>query len=202
MKLNLAPRIVLIMACGLLALGCAIATPDPTVTPMPTLTPTPVPTPTPNPTPTPTPVPTPTPTLVPTPTPTPTPTPVPTPTPTPTPTPIPNYTLTGTFTLYDSDGYWDWEVFQTRGCSGTGGYGDIVEGLGVVVRDSQGEIIANGDLGKGKPLTATFCEFSFEVTDIPESDFYEVSVGRRGSVVYRRSELEDDDWHLSLVLGR
>lgn len=202
MKLKMALRVVLVVALGLLALGCAISTPDPTVTP----TPEPAPTSTPEPTPTPTPEPTPTPTPEPTPTPTPEPTPTPTPEPTPTPTPEPTtYTLTGTFTLYDSDERWGSEFAKSLGiedCRGSGGYGDIREGLGVVVRDSQGAIIANGDLGEGKPLSTTLCEFSFEVTNIPESDFYEVSVGRRGSVVYQRSELESQDWHLSLSLGR
>lgn len=147
MKLNLAPRIVLIVACGLLSVGCAIA--EPTATPKPK-----------------------------------------------------TYALTGTFTLFDSDENWDREYYQQFGCQGSGGYGDVAQGLDVIVRDGQGEIIANGDLGKGKPLTATSCEFPLKVTDIPESDFYEVSVGRRGSTVYRRSELENQAWYLELSLGR
>ena len=126
--------------------------------------------------------------------------------PEPTATPEPTtYTLTGTFTLYDSDGSWGSE-FDKRlgieGCWGSGGYGDIDEGLDVVLRNGQGEIIANGNLGRGKPLAETECEFPFELSNIPESDFYEVSVGRRGSTVYSRSELEGRNWHLILSLGR
>ena len=97
-------------------------------------------------------------------------------------------------------------------CMGTGGYSDIMPGLDVVVRDSQGKIVASDALsnpssGESDVDLKSFtiiktCRLTFEVSPIPFSDFYEVSVGRRGSQVYSHADLEGKGWHIDLSLGR
>ena len=82
---------------------------------------------------------------------------------------------------------------------------DIKPGLDVVVRDSQGKIVATDSLGisdKSSTLSMLSCQLVFEVSPIPFSDFYEISVGRRGTQVYSHSDLESQDWHIDLTLGR
>ena len=71
-----------------------------------------------------------------------------------------------------------------------------------MVKDGQGSIIATDELGSGRLVRANACEFRFEVYPVPDADFYEVEVGRRGGVVYSRVDLETDDWIITFQLGR
>ena len=52
-----------------------------------------------------------------------------------------------------------------------------------MVKDGQGSIIATDELGSGRLVRANACEFRFEVYPVPDADFYEVEVGRRGYFV-------------------
>jgi hypothetical protein len=108
-------------------------------------------------------------------------------------------------------------------CSGTGGYSDFEPGVDVTVRDKQGSIVGSGgmksleqlqvqepeffeqfggpkagDLGEDAVIT---CRLGALIQIEGESDFYEIDVGRRGETSVTRSELEENDWIISLSLG-
>ena len=108
------------------------------------------------------------------------------------------HTISGTFTLYDDD-----VPLPNTGnpCYGRGGYDDITVGLDVTVRDAHGTIIAADELWTGNPIGFRQCVFPFQVTHVPDSDFYQVSVGRRGSLIYSRDELDLKEWKIGFQLG-
>ena len=105
--------------------------------------------------------------------------------------------IQGIFVLTDSGGF---TTDHNGDCAGEGGYDDIEAGLQVLVKDRQGTTLAKGELGPGEKNRIT-CSFEFVVDDVPRSDFYEVSVGRRGSVTYKRAELEKNGWLVTFSLG-
>ena len=166
--------VVAVLVIMVVMFGCAVSQPAPTL--MPTLTPTP----------TPTLSPTPTPTIV----------------PTPTPAPV-SYVLTGAITLF-ADAYLSHFPVQGSTCYGKGDYSDVTEGLGIVVRNSQGTIMARGSLEAGEVTDIAFkeCQFTFAVSSIPFSEFYELAVGSRVQQVYSHADLEKLDWHVDLPLER
>jgi hypothetical protein len=88
-------------------------------------------------------------------------------------------------------------------CSGEGGYSDITEGLGVVVKNEEGTTLANGSLGEGRregePIPV--CTFPFTITDVPKAEFYSVSAGRRGELTYSYDEMVEQDWKVALSIG-
>lgn len=110
------------------------------------------------------------------------------------------HTLTGSITLIDSE-----LGGSTENCYGTGGYDDIREAMTVTVRDGAGEILAVGDADAGKaPEGEDYfvqCVFSFQVDEVPSSDFYSVEVGRRGELNYSLEEMEEQDWTVNLSLS-
>jgi hypothetical protein len=108
-------------------------------------------------------------------------------------------TLTGSFTLIDSD------VSRTpAGCSGTGGYSDVKAGMQVVVKNEKSEILAVGELGDDD-YTGEYgqvaCKFPISIKDIPKASFYEIEVGRRGSLKYSFDELRNAKWSVKFSLG-
>ena len=105
-------------------------------------------------------------------------------------------TLTGELVLTDSGGYSD----DYGSCTGSGGYDDIRAGALVVVRDGGGETLATSSLDDGEESGGA-CVFSFEVTDVPDADFYEVEVSHRGGLTWSQQELDDEGWDVALSLG-
>jgi hypothetical protein len=102
----------------------------------------------------------------------------------------------GTFTLIDS-GFSSGKV-----CSGDGGYSDIDFGSNVTVYDGSGKILATGILGIGIGTSYSRCVFPVEISEkVPTKDFYAIEVTRRGKVTYSKSQLEEQDWEVSLTLG-
>jgi hypothetical protein len=116
-------------------------------------------------------------------------------------------------TLADLDG-----VEGTNGdCYGTGGYDDFGPGMDVVIRDGSGDVIGTGrtvnldaarqyfreELGEDLDLEDRAGGLCLVVADVESksSEFYEVSVGRRGSVTYTSDELADNDYETMLSLG-
>jgi hypothetical protein len=101
-------------------------------------------------------------------------------------------TLTGSFTLIDKG------VSRTsEKCYGTGGYSDVEEGLQVVVRNEKNEILAIGQLGSDNytgQYPGVVCEFPFVIKDIPRANFYQIEVGRRGSLKYSIDDLRKAGW--------
>ena len=112
------------------------------------------------------------------------------------------HVISGSFSLLDDDlGTAPSSSPLKHGCWGTGGYDDIRIGLPVVIRDGNGTIIAKDELWNGKTAGWNKCVFPFYVFNVTDADFYEISVGNRGSVVYSRDDLQQNDWHVTLSLG-
>ena len=80
-------------------------------------------------------------------------------------------------------------------CFGTKGFSDINGEMAVIVKDGKGEILAVGKTQKGKDTdTREICAFSFKIENVPLKNFYSIQVGRRGSVVFSKAELEEKKW--------
>ncbi|MCA1823035.1 MAG: hypothetical protein LC640_01960 [Frankia sp.] len=108
--------------------------------------------------------------------------------------------ISGTFTIYTSD-FTSAQLGQScRGANVSYGYADIEDGTNVIVEDGGGEVIGTGELSGGvvDPLG---CKFDWEVTDLPDTSSYSITVSHRGALHYTRSELEDHDWVVSITLG-
>lgn len=127
--------------------------------------------------------------------------PKPTPTPTPkveAPAPAKTITITGVFTLIDFPySYPD----GTCGGAPSGGYKDIQAGMSVVVKDGNRNIIGMGRFGPGKRIDRFSCEFTYQITDLPETKFYIVAVGRRGEMTFSLEELRERGFKISSTLG-
>lgn len=84
------------------------------------------------------------------------------------------------------------------------GFDDIHVGSRIVVSDSEGNIVAVGNLVDAEIMELSgvmSCVYTFEAPSIPQSDFYSVAIGGRDPLVYRADELEIDGWDLVLYLG-
>jgi hypothetical protein len=112
----------------------------------------------------------------------------------------PTYQIKGSLRLVDSkiagsDDY----------CYGTGGYKDIQGGMSVTIRDGKGGILATGNTESGKRPTGEFsnvqCVFSFQLDNVPKSDFYSVEVGRRGQLNFSYEEMKSKNWEVDFSLG-
>jgi hypothetical protein len=109
-----------------------------------------------------------------------------TPAPTPSPQPL---TITGKLQLISS------KLGEEDGkCFGTGGFSDVAGEIPVVIKDGAGKILAisktePGKKPKGDRYERVICNFEFESIGVPDSDFYTIEVGRRGSLSYSRADL-------------
>ena len=71
------------------------------------------------------------------------------------------------------------------------------EGLQVVVRNEKNEILAIGQLGSDNytgQYPGVVFEFPFVIKDIPRANFYQIEVGRRGSLKYSIDDLRKAGW--------
>ena len=108
-------------------------------------------------------------------------------------------TITGSLVLTNEEGY-DEGYGASSGCSGSGGYDDIDFGTEVVVRDGDGQLLATSMLESGED-DLLGCTFPFEVTDVPNADFYSIEVSHRGDLSYSHSEMEANGWVVGFELG-
>ncbi len=104
-------------------------------------------------------------------------------------------TLTGSVSL--KNGRWD----PGQACRGADGYGDLTGGARVTVTDGAGELLALGSMELGTASGYLHCDLPFTVPDVPESEFYKVTIGNRPEMSYTLAELEAVDWNLALSLG-
>lgn len=117
---------------------------------------------------------------------------------TPSPSEQASQSLTGTFTLHDEQG---WTAGGT--CRGDGGYSDILVGMGMTLRDGDGTILGTTRLSIGTASDdGKECAFEFAFEDVPPADFYAIDAGRRGEQTYSAVDLEQQDWTVSLEIGR
>jgi hypothetical protein len=90
-------------------------------------------------------------------------------------------------------------------CEGAGGYADIRTGSVVTVTNGGSRVIATGQIAQGKPTTVSFgsrtvpaCVLRFEVTGVPNSAAYGITVGHDGGF-FDRQELVAEHWSPSLT---
>ncbi|HMC41831.1 MAG TPA: hypothetical protein VKI20_02385 [Acidimicrobiales bacterium] len=104
--------------------------------------------------------------------------------------------LKGTFTLFTS------AQPQAKPCETRPGFGDVVAGAPVVVRNGHGLTIATGSLAPGAPEPSKRgCAFQFTIRPLPVAATYTVSVGKRGGLPYSYEDLQKAGWHLTMGLG-
>jgi hypothetical protein len=83
----------------------------------------------------------------------------------------------------------------------------MTEGASVTVKDGKGALIATGSLQAGDSGAALVlgqsvtCDMPFEVTNVPDADFYQVEVSHRGAITYSKADLESKGWIVSFSLG-
>lgn len=87
-------------------------------------------------------------------------------------------------------------------CSGSGGFADLRSGAPVTVADASGTLLGTTSLSSGK-MTGGYCAFSFDLGEVQQSDFYQLSVAsdRRGLQRYSEQELRSAGENLTLTLG-
>ena len=93
-------------------------------------------------------------------------------------------------------------IFEFQGedlCSGTGGFDDITAGMQIVVEDTSGRILGSATLDYGHVEDGD-CVFDFSI-QVPRSEFYTLTSGRRGSLTYSFEDLENSNWGVALTLG-
>lgn len=95
----------------------------------------------------------------------------------------------------------DLTVFNDEGCTFGFGYADV-PGSNVTV-SMDGKLVAVGNLGRFGDESFGTCTFDAQIESVPTSgDFYEITIGGRGTQTSTRSELESADWSYSASLGR
>ena len=94
-------------------------------------------------------------------------------------------------------------------CAGARPFLHVHPGAEVVIRDAEGETVAEGTLEGSEAVLAyaeleelerapSGCMLSFEVAGVPELDSYTIEVAGRHEVTKTRSELEDDGWFVEM----
>ena len=95
------------------------------------------------------------------------------------------------------------------------GFADLFSGPKITVRDGGGEILAvssakagrpvfwydKGDYGHPFSVEIHRCIVTLPELKLPDSDFFEVTIGSREPIVYSREELVERDGRLELQLG-
>lgn len=88
-------------------------------------------------------------------------------------------------------------------CEGDGGYSDITAGVGVSVRNRQGETVGSSTLEEGSVTDATAgfvdCTLPFEI-EVPRSDLYLIEVADRGELGYTHEDMQEMGWKVELGL--
>ena len=112
----------------------------------------------------------------------------------------PRHTVAGTLQLTLTD-FGSPSFRQSGGsCEGAGGYADISAGVGVSLKDGEGNLLAASTLSPGKSSSLR-CTFAFTLGNVPEVPFYSIEVGRRGELSYSLADLRAMGWTLQLSLG-
>jgi hypothetical protein len=86
---------------------------------------------------------------------------------------------------------------------GIDGYGDIREGLQVVVRKASSDIVGTGQLRPQSGADAGYsaCGIVWYVNKIAESNSYSVEVGKRRASIFSLRESKDSNFVVYVTLG-
>jgi hypothetical protein len=127
----------------------------------------------------------------------------------PTTPPTATHTLTGSLTITLATGKY---FAEGEGCSGNSAIDQPEDlsgfrtGTRITISDASGKVVATGAFSQGTTSYSgsgqsikTLCIFTFEVPNIPDSDFYNIAIdGFEGSVNLSKQELEERNWTLTL----
>lgn len=103
--------------------------------------------------------------------------------------------LSGTIILPGSDG--QAFIFSDTGCVGLGEFSNVQAGRQVVIRDETGTIIGVTTLDDSG--ATDMCAWNFSV-EVPESEFYSVSIPMVIEYVYTSEDIEQQNGEISLPL--
>lgn len=95
----------------------------------------------------------------------------------------------------------EFSVFDDfNGCDFGFGYSDV-PGSNVII-EADGEIVASGSLPRFGDSDVLSCTFVTTLSDVPaDKSFYELTVGRRGTVTRSLAEMESAGWTWDVSLG-
>lgn len=82
-----------------------------------------------------------------------------------------------------------------------GSYPDLRDGAAVSVRDADGSLIGAGVLEHGRVDALGEIVFAFHVADLPETKFYQLSVGSRPPVTYTLKDISAHSWRATLEIN-
>jgi len=110
------------------------------------------------------------------------------------------HTFKGSLQLSDLAGLS--KYLNDESCSGSGGYADIITDAQVTVFNDATQIIGTGRLSPGK-MQGGFCVFSFSMSNVSDSNIYQIEVGRegRGKQRYISTDVERMGYQFALSLG-
>jgi hypothetical protein len=111
------------------------------------------------------------------------------------------HTISGDYILVDSRQSPPLIEAAGSGCRGTGGYSDIAPGTPVTLLDAGGKLLGATTL-EGGSRSATECDFTFSIPDVPEVGSYTVEVSHRGEVTNTLDEMKAHGWTFALSLGQ
>ncbi|MEB3831219.1 hypothetical protein [Phormidium sp. CCY1219] len=83
---------------------------------------------------------------------------------------------------------------------------EIKEGMEVLVKNRDRQVIARGNLGKGEPeplqrdFSIMTCNFPLEVKNLPELSSYIVQLETGKEFIYSKKQLQGKNWKLELTL--
>jgi hypothetical protein len=89
------------------------------------------------------------------------------------------------------------KTYPCPGGSG-GGFDDLVAGAQVVVEDGARTVLATSTL-TGGVINTRGCTFTFKV-QVPDADFYRVTVTHRGTLTYSRNQMVANGWRVTARL--
>jgi hypothetical protein len=86
------------------------------------------------------------------------------------------------------------EQGKTYACPGGsgGGFDDVVAGGRVKIQDGDGRVLATSTL-EGGLINMRGCTFTFSA-EVPDADFYQVTITNRGALTFSRSDLQKSGW--------
>jgi hypothetical protein len=108
--------------------------------------------------------------------------------------------VSGPRTVAAKGHYWlaggEWMTTSGGECVGTGGMGDFVPGMRLVLADAEGKSVAATTLGVGASL-GYMCLFAFDFGQVPKSGSYTFYAGTRGGIIITSSGVR----HIELSIG-
>lgn len=90
-------------------------------------------------------------------------------------------------------------------CMGYGAYSDLTDAFVITVRDGTGNVIGTGQVsetsGSRSGASSTVCVLKVVINDLPDTAFYTLEMGKRGSPTYSFEDLASKRWIVNVTVG-